>query len=136
LAGGARFCDRSIPRGAEESPMIYEGTERRRHRVYVTRNTEYHMRDGICVAVRDRKSAIFRSAHIALNLRIEGGVKVFPNGAVIPNMKEPHVGDAIYFTHVTSSGEERQIVTSRLEKIDRPPKRDVLRYPPLPLRRR
>ena len=24
----------------------YEGTERRRHRVYITRNTEYHVRDG------------------------------------------------------------------------------------------
>jgi hypothetical protein len=114
--------------------MIYEGTERRRHRVYVTKNTEYHMRDGICVAVRDRKSQAFRTAHIALNLRVEGGVKVFPNGAVIPKQNNPELGDAIYFTHKTPAGEERRIVTSRLEKIDRPPKRDVLRYPPLPRR--
>jgi hypothetical protein len=112
--------------------MLYEGTERRRHRVYVTRNTEYHVRDGICVAVRDRKSNAFRSAHIALNLKVEGGVKIFPNGACIPNQISPVEGDAIFFTHKTPDGDERQIVTSRLEKIDRPPKRDVLRYPSLP----
>ncbi|HVY49609.1 MAG TPA: hypothetical protein VHB21_27135 [Minicystis sp.] len=112
--------------------MIYQGTERRRHRVYVTRNTEYHTRDGICVAVRDRKSNAFRTAHIALALKVEGGVKIYPNGACVPNVQSPGEGDAIFFTHVTSDGEERQIVTSRLEKVDRPPKRDVLRYPPLP----
>ncbi|MFO0673294.1 MAG: hypothetical protein U0235_27385 [Polyangiaceae bacterium] len=32
------------------------GPDRRRHRVYVTKNTEYHFRDGFCVAVRgDRR---------------------------------------------------------------------------------
>ena len=42
-----------------ESPSTnpdYRGTERRRHRVYMTRNTEYHFRDGVCVAVRDRRT--------------------------------------------------------------------------------
>ncbi|HEY4121299.1 MAG TPA: hypothetical protein VGM56_25715 [Byssovorax sp.] len=112
--------------------MIYDGTERRRHRVYVTRNTEYHVRDGICVAVRDRTSQSFRAAHIALNLRVEGGVKIYANGACVPNVERPDVGDAIFFTHVNGEGDERQIVTSRLEAIDRPPKRDVLRYPHLP----
>jgi hypothetical protein len=28
----------------------YAGIERRRHRVFLTRNTEYHFRDGICVS--------------------------------------------------------------------------------------
>jgi hypothetical protein len=112
--------------------MLYEGTERRRHRVYVTRNTEYHVRDGICVAVRDRKSNAFRNAHIALNLKVEGGVMIFPNGACVPNLTNPMEGDAIFFSHKTPDGDDRQIVTSRLEKIDRPPKRDVLRYPSLP----
>src|SRR4029079_8985464 len=96
------------PRRAERArsrTMIYEGTERRRHRVYVTRNTEYHTRDGICVAVRDRTSQSFRNAHIALNLKIEGGVRVYSNGACVPNVISPLPGDAIFFTHVNADGE-------------------------------
>ncbi len=37
----------------------YAGPDRRRHRVYVTKNTEYHFRDGFCVAVRDRRTGDF-----------------------------------------------------------------------------
>ena len=109
--------------------MDYKGKERRRHHVYVTRNTEYHLRDNVCVAVRDRKSRAFPPAHIALNLKLEGGVKIFPNGAMVPNITKPDVGDAIFFNHIGSSGEEKQIVTSRVERIDRPSKRDVMLYP-------
>lgn len=109
--------------------MGYQGQERRRHKVYVTRNTEYHLRDGICIAVRDRKSRAFRPAHIALNLELEGGVRIYPNGAMIPNIEAPDVGDAIFFTKLGPDGEPRQIVTSRLERIDRPSKTDVARYP-------
>ena len=110
--------------------MAYQGTERRRHRVYITRNTEYHLRDGVCVAVRDRRSRSFRPAHIALDLKLEGGVKIYPNGALVPNVAEPTAGDAIFFTRPGPDGESQQIVTSRVEKIDRPPKRDVMLYPP------
>lgn len=109
--------------------MGFQGSDRRRHKVYITRNTEYHLRDGICVAVRDRRSRSFRGAHIALNLKLEGGVKIYPNGAMIPNIENPDVGDAIFFTHVGPEGDAKQIVTSRLEKVDRPPKTDVALYP-------
>jgi hypothetical protein len=110
--------------------MGYQGTDRRRHKVYVTRNTEYHVRDGICVAVRDRKSRSFRAAHIALNLKMEGGVRIYPNGAMIPNVETPGEGDAIFFTHMGPEGDLKQIVTSRLEKVDRPAKTIVALYPP------
>src|SRR6187549_387121 len=60
-------------RGGGNSPMDspsknpgYEGTERRRHRVYMTRNTEYHFRDGVCVAVRDRRTGDWLPGHLAL----------------------------------------------------------------------
>jgi hypothetical protein len=109
--------------------MAYQGKERRRHRVYVTRNTEYHLRDGVCVAVRDRKSRAFRAAHIALNLRMDGGVRVYPNGALIPNVDVPDEGDAIFFSHLDADGEMRQIVTSRIERVDRPAKTIVALYP-------
>ena len=111
--------------------MSYQGAERRRHRVYVTRNTEYHLRDGVCVAVRDRQSRSFRNAHIALNLKLEGVVKTYSNGAVLPYAAEPAVGDAIYFNEPVPDGDDRQIVTSRLERIDRPSKMDVMSYPEL-----
>jgi hypothetical protein len=109
--------------------MGYQGNDRRRHHVYVTRNTEYHLRDGVCVAVRDRSSRAFRSAHIALNLRMEGGVRIYANGAMIPNVEKPVEGDAIFFTHVGPEGEMKQIVTSRLERVDRPAKTIVALYP-------
>jgi hypothetical protein len=105
--------------------MSYEGPERRRHRVYVTRNTEYHLRDGVCVAVRDRASRRFRPGHIAVDLRLEGGVKIYANGACVPNVADPAPGDAILFT----VRDDRQIVTSRIESIERPSKRDVAAYP-------
>lgn len=109
--------------------MEYQGKERRRHHVYVTRNTEYHLRDNICVAVRDRRSRTFRPGHAALNLKVEGGVKIFANGSMVPNIERPAVGDAIFFNHTDRDGAERQIVTSRVERIDRPSRRDVMLYP-------
>ena len=105
-----------------EHPVV----ERRRHRVYVTRNTEYHMRDGVCVAVRDRRTGRFVPAHVALSLKLEGGVRLFANGGVIPRIEKPGVGDAIWFA--TSEDASRQIVTSRIEAIERPTKDVVASY--------
>lgn len=38
--------------------------ERRRHFVYVTRTGEYHVRDGVCVAVRRRGQEGFEQGHL------------------------------------------------------------------------
>jgi hypothetical protein len=43
--------------------------DRRRHRVFFTRHTEYHLRDDECVGVRDRESGEWRIDHAALRLR-------------------------------------------------------------------
>lgn len=105
--------------------------ERRRHRVYVTRNTEYHFRDGFCVAVRDRRSGDFLPGHLAVRRRLHGGLKFFPNGAIVPNPGDPRVGEALYF-----AAEGRDLVTSPLESVERPAKKLVLAYPePPPIRR-
>ena len=109
--------------------MSYTGVERRVHKVYVTRNTEYHVREGVCVAVRDRHGGGFHTAHIALSLRMDGAVRIYSNGGVIPHASDPEPGDAIYFTYRRPDGEERQIVTSRLLSVDRPPKNVVQSYP-------
>ena len=104
-------------------------TERRIHTVYVTRNTEYHVRDNICVAVRDRAARKFRPAHLALHLKLQGAVRINPNGVVIPEPQNARIGSPIYFTQVDEEGMERQIVTSRVERIERPEKTTVIQYP-------
>jgi hypothetical protein len=60
---------------------------------------------------------------------MEGGVRIYPNGAMIPNVQNPVEGDAIFFTHEGPDGELKQIVTSRIERVDRPAKTIVALYP-------
>ncbi len=110
-------------RAAEAEPR-YPGPERRRHRVYVTRNTEYHFRDGFCVAVRDRRTGEFLHGHLALQRRIHGGLKFFEGGGIAPNAGEPRAGESLYF-----ASEGRDLVTSPLETVERPTKELVSAYP-------
>jgi len=109
---------------ASEAPESYQGPERRRHRVYVTRNTEYHFRDGFCVAVRDRRTGEFLHGHLALSRRVEGGLKFFDQGGIAPNPGDPRPGESIYFA---SHGPE--LVTSPLESVERPSKEIAGAYP-------
>lgn len=51
--------------------MTYNGTERRVHTCFITRNREYHTRAGVCVAVRDRNSSVWMSDHRAMGLMME-----------------------------------------------------------------
>jgi hypothetical protein len=108
--------------------MKSHGKERRRRFVYVTRNTEYHVLDEICVGVRDRNSGRWDDRHAALRRRLEGGVRVFPNGAVVPMLAPPSVGQPLYFD-LDDEEEGDQLVTSRVQSIDRPRLEDLGRYP-------
>ncbi len=107
--------------------MGYSGRERRRRVVYVTKNTEYHTHDGVCVAIRDKRSGSWLDRHSALARRIEGGVRTYSNGCVLPTMEPPAVGDPMYFV-LGNGDEDVQLVTSRVEAIDRPDRSDVSRY--------
>lgn len=107
-----------------EAAKRIDGPDRRRHRVYVTRNTEYHFRDGFCVAVRDRRSGDFLPGHLAIRRRLHGGLKFYVNGAIVPNPGDPTPGEALYF-----AAEGRDLVTSPLERVDRPAKTMVEAYP-------
>src|SRR5260221_7406070 len=91
--------------------------ERRRHRVYVTRNTEYHFRDKVCVAVRDRRSGDFLPGHLAVRREIAGGVHRLSNGTLVPKEDDPRPGEAIYFV-----ADGLDLVTSPLVKVERPGK--------------
>jgi hypothetical protein len=90
----------------------------------VTRNTEYHFRDGFCVAVRDRRTGEFLHGHLALKRRVQGGLKFFTNGGIAPNPGDPRPGESLYFA---TGG--RDLVTSPLESIERPSRELVDAYP-------
>lgn len=84
--------------------------ERRRHRLYLTRNTEYHLRGEEVVGVRDRKSGQWLNKHKALRARLMGCWdrvnKIFPS---------PMRGGRL---HLVSSSTE--ILTSPLMSVQRP----------------
>jgi hypothetical protein len=119
-----------------ESPRTnYSGPERRRHRVFVTRNTEYHFRDGFCVAVRDRRTGQFLQGHLALHRRLQGGLRFFDNGGIHPNAGEPKPGESLYFASEERDPRDRDayrirdLVTSPLESVRRPHRELVDGYP-------
>ncbi|NUP09011.1 MAG: hypothetical protein HOW73_23420 [Polyangiaceae bacterium] len=115
--------------------MSWNGPDRRRHRVIVTRNTEYHLKDEVVVAVRDRNSKRWCEGHIAVSLKVEGGVRFFDNGAVVPSLEAPCPGDAMYFTYKNDTGHARQLITSRIEAVERTPRKDVLAYATLGIKK-
>lgn len=103
----------------------HPGHERRQHRMYVTRNTEYHFRGQTCVAVRDRKTGRFIHAHLAVQRTLSGGVRYQSNGCAVPSCAPPQVGEALYF-----GDNGRELVTSLCSSIERPERRFVAAYPP------
>jgi hypothetical protein len=101
----------------------YRGPERRVHRMYVTRNTEYHFRGEQCVAVRDRRTGKWLEAHLAIDRKLAGGVRFFENGTAVPSCASPQVGEALYFDE-----DGRELITSVLSSIERPAKHVVETY--------
>lgn len=98
--------------------------ERRVHKVFVTRNTEYHIRKDVCVAVRDRRSGEWLRGHLALRQRVHGGLKFTRAGGILPNLGTPGIGESIFF-----HADGRDLVTSPILNVDRPEKKIVLDYP-------
>lgn len=98
--------------------------DRRRHRMYVTKNTEYHFRDDVCVAVRDRRGQRWLISHQVLDRRLSGSVRFRPSGEAYPTLDMPTVGDALFF-----GTEGPDVVTSAVAAIQRPPKDVVEAYP-------
>ena len=106
------------------SRQTYAGQDRRVHRMYVTRNTEYHFKGETCVAVRDRKTGRFLQSHLAVQRTLSGGVKYQENGTAIPSCAPPRVGEALYF-----GADGRELVTSLCSSIERPERSLVAAYP-------
>ncbi len=103
--------------------MAYTGDERRVHKVFITRNTEYHLRARHCVAVRDRESGEWMDEHLAISAEVQGALRFHDNGGISPNKGKPRVGESLFFC---SNG--RDVVTSAILSVIRPPKATVSQY--------
>jgi hypothetical protein len=104
--------------------MAFKGNERRIHRVFVTRNTEYHVRRSVCIAVKDRRSGEWLRGHLALRNRVHGGIRFSRSGGILPNPGNPKVGESLFF-HAAG----RDLVTSPILCVERPPREVVGSYP-------
>ena len=106
-----------------EQGMTHKGIERRIHQVYVTRNTEYHVRRDHCVAVRDRQSGRWLRGHLAAGSKVSGGLTFRPGGGISASGGKPSIGESLFF--VAGS---RDLVTSPVVSVERPPKDVVTQY--------
>lgn len=102
----------------------YSGPERRRRKVYFTRNTEYHFLDEVCVAVRRRDTGQWRMGHVVLQRSLSGSVRITPAGEVQPKSEPPQVGDALFF-----ATDGADIITSLLTAVGRPLPQTISSYP-------
>lgn len=101
----------------------FAGPERRHHKLFVTRNTEYHVRDGRVVAVRKRGSGEWVRTHSSLGMEIKGKVE---KDSLVPLPGEPQEGDRLYL-----ASDHKDMVTSTVVSVERPPKEIVAIYPSL-----
>ncbi len=81
--------------------------DRRRHRIFATKHTEYHLRGDECVAVRDRGSGLWLVDHAALRLR---ALRLPPVGR-----DEQWLGRRIQFW-----SSKMDVLTSPVVEVDRP----------------
>jgi hypothetical protein len=106
----------------------YRGPERRRHRVFLTRNTEYHCRDDVCVAVRDRATGAFVQHHTALGRRLSGAIQFSKDGRIVSFVtrgEQPFINQSLLFSNGSI---ETELRTSPLRGISRPPRELIQRY--------
>ena len=108
----------------------YSGKERRRYRVYVTQHREYHCKDGICVAVRDRTTGSFVPRHAAIGRVATGAVRLRDDGAIesIAPPESASPGQRMHFTF--GADDQNDVLTSALSAVERPPRDVVAIYEP------
>ncbi len=103
--------------------MEYDGPDRRIHRVFVTRNTEYHVRQRTCVGVLDRQSGQWLKGHFAIDRAVAGSIRFYDRGSMTASPALPRVGDSLYFE---ASG--RDLLTSSVVSVERPRESQVRSY--------
>ncbi|MCA9699932.1 MAG: hypothetical protein KC431_20575 [Myxococcales bacterium] len=88
---------------------------RRRHRVFFTNHTEYHLRDDECVGVRDRGSGVWMVDHAALRLRA---------------LQLPEIGESATWVgrRIQFWGRATDVLTSPVVAVGRPRLEEVVAY--------
>ena len=76
------------------------------------------------MAVRDRRSGKWLGGHLALRSTVSGGLKFHDNGAISASEGLPTVGESLFFI---AAG--RDLITSPVLNVDRPPRAVVHDYP-------
>ncbi|MEM6733434.1 MAG: hypothetical protein AAF658_17885 [Myxococcota bacterium] len=100
--------------------MNYEGPERRIHNVYITANSEYHMRRGVCVAVRSLRHGELTREHPAVGSKMLGGIGYVDEEGYSAHYGEPEAGEKICFSN--------DLLTSPVSSVRRPPLEVVALY--------
>ncbi len=95
--------------------------ERRRHRKFVTKNTEYHLRGRVCVGVRVRSTGTWLTEHNALGTKLLGSLARTPQGFAL--VETGQIGSSLWF-----NGAGVDVVTSPVEEVSRPPKAAIIHY--------
>jgi hypothetical protein len=108
----------------------YAGPDRRRHRVFVTRNSEYHCRDGVCLAVLSKETGAFETGHAAIGRQLTAGVRFDADGAVasISPPDAPRFGDQLCFSMIGPVDSPTDVITSPVRSVERPARAVVLLY--------
>lgn len=91
--------------------------------MFVTKNTEYHMKDNICVGIRKLKNGLWIKNGKAIKARLIGSIRSVDD-IIMAKGTEPAVGEPLLF--INDDGED--IVTTTLSEIKRPPKEAVNNY--------
>jgi hypothetical protein len=100
----------------------YHGPERRHRRLFVTANSEYYTMDDICVAVRSCHTGEFFPEHHAIGRRLTGSLRLTRDGIASASPPEhPGAGEQLCFSSPDIE-DVHNIVTSALERIERPSK--------------
>jgi hypothetical protein len=92
--------------------------------VFVTRNTEYHVREQHCVAVRDRETGAWLRTHFAVDRPVIGAIHFDGSGTMRAAPGLPAVGESMYFEDLG-----RDLLTSSVIAVERPARELVREYP-------
>ncbi len=65
------------------------------YRVFLTRNTEYHVRGHVCIGVRDRRTGQWQAEHPALARPL--AESVVDSGGRLQSLRVPSLGDPLEF---------------------------------------
>ncbi len=92
---------------------VVHDTERYQNlrQIYVTDHSEYHVHGNRCVAVFSLLEQAWKRQHAAIDGELLGGLQITRDGAWLPHMPTPILGDKLIFSN--------DVITSPLRHVRR-----------------